>query len=356
MIKVLIVDDSPTIRLFLEYIFRQDSEIEVVGKLSDGKQAVQEIKKFNPDIITMDIDMPIMNGLEATRQIMASNPVPIIVITASTNARDVKISMEALAAGALSVIEKPKGGYNPENIGVTSKLIRIVKTYSKVKVVKRTTILHDRKATSSIPKEQELIHEIPSPDEWKSREYIAIGISTGGPEVLKKIIGQVTENFPYPILVVQHITDGFLEGMVSWLDSFTTAKVKIAAQGEIPGPGIIYFAPNNYNMGVVSNRINLIPRESGSLFCPSVQHLFYCLMKNYARQTIALLLTGMGNDGAAELKQLRDEGALTIAQDKKSSVVFGMPNEAIKLKGAKYVLNLEQISGMFSLMNSQKNS
>jgi len=353
MIKVLIVDDSPTVRLLLEFIFEQNSDIKVVGKLSNGKQAVEDIKKYNPDIITMDIDMPVMNGLEATRQIMSSNPIPIIVITAKNNASDVKISMEALAAGALTVIEKPKGLNIAKNVAITNKLIQVVKTYSQVKVIKRSSARHERTIAASAQQEKELICETPVSNEWKNRNYIAIGISTGGPDLLKKIFMSVSDKFPYPILVVQHITDGFLEGMVTWLNSFTNASVKIAVQGEFLHPGNIYFAPNNYNMGVVSNRISLQPREAEALFCPSVKHLFHSFLKPDASKTIALLLTGMGNDGAVELKQLRDNGALTIAQDKKSSVIFGMPNEAIKLNGAKYVLNSDQISKMFSLINGQ---
>lgn len=351
MIKVLIVEDSPTVSLYLEYIFSSDPDIEVVGKLSNGKMAVENIGKYKPDIITMDIDMPVMNGLEATRLIMSTNPVPIIIVTSSRNALKMNISMEALAAGALTVVQKPRGLNSLVDANRKDKMVKLVKTYSQVKVIKRKYTPAEK---PPLPHIMDLNQnkELPPVQELINRKYVAIGISTGGPEVLKKIFPFVTNRFPYPILVVQHITDGFLESMVAWLNNFTEATVKVAIHREVLLPGHIYFAPNRFHMGVLSNKIELRKDVKDSIFCPSVAYLFSSLILNHGNDTIAMLLTGMGSDGASELKLLREAGAVTIAQDKASSLVFGMPGEAIKMKGAKYILNPKQLTGIISDINT----
>ncbi len=345
MIKVLIVEDSRTVSQYLEYILSSDPEIEVIGNVANGKLAIEFVEKNKPDIISMDIDMPVMNGLEATRRIMATNPVPIIVVTASRNAFEISVSIEALVAGALTVIQKPVGMGHPNQDELIKKLLTMIKIYSQVKVVKRKIKPPKEIRTESITK-QKVKTKLPLINKLLNRKYVAIGISSGGPQVLIKIFSKISSNFPYPILVVQHITKGFLEGMVSWLDRLSKIPVHIASNNETMLPGHIYFAPDKYQMGVVDDVIELVKCENELRICPSTEYLFKSLLPNHSDETIALLLTGMGSDGAKELKSLKDAGAITIAQDEASSLVYGMPGKAVEYNGVDYLLNPDQISDM----------
>ncbi len=346
MIKVLIVEDSRVASQYLEYILSNEPGIEVVGNVSNGKLAVDFVKDKLPDIITMDIDMPVMNGLEATRKIMATTPVPIIVATVSRNAHNINTAIEAMAAGALSIIQKPFGIGHALESERTSKLITMVKVLSKVKVVTRR--YPDKKKilpkTGFNVKAQKYS---PPSGELTNRKQVAIGVSSGGPQVLLKIFSRLTRHFPYPVLVVQHITEGFLENMVNWLERVTSIPIHIASDNDHLLPGHVYFAPDNFQMSVTSNRIKLYKCEKRIAICPSVDFLFRSLAEYQGKDTIAILLTGMGCDGAKALKLLKDAGALTIAQDKESSLVHGMPGEAIKLGGAQYVQNPDQIVDLF---------
>lgn len=343
MIKVLIVEDSRTVSQYLEYILSSDPEIEVIGNVANGKLAVEFVEKNKPDIITMDIDMPVMNGLEATRRIMSTTPVPVIVVTASRNAYEVNISIEALAAGALTVIKKPVGFGHPNQDELITKLISMVKIYSQVKVVKRKIKPAEALQVEPYKNIEKFKTKTPPINKLLKRKYVAIGISSGGPQVLIKIFSKISEDFPYPILVVQHITQGFLEGMVSWLDRLCKIPIHTAQDKEKMLPGHIYFAPNKFQMGVNNDKIELQKCEEKLRICPSAEHLFNNLAKNNGKDTIAMLLTGMGTDGAQELKNLRDSGAITIAQDEESSLVFGMPGKAVELNGVEYLLNPDQI-------------
>lgn len=351
-VKVLIVDDSKTLSQFLEFVLKQDPEIEIIGKCENGKQAVEFVQQQKPDLITMDIDMPVMNGLEATRQIMSSNPVPIIVVTASRNAKDSHISMEALAAGALTVLEKPLGFSHPDSEARLNRITKLVKIYSQVKVIRRR---YSKQEVFQKPVQTAntlISSKIPKPNELSDKKILAIGVSTGGPEVLKQIIPVLSKDFPIPVLIVQHITAGFLEGMVSWLNSLSGISIKVAENKETMQPGNVYFAPDKHQMGVFGNQIVLKPCNEGTFICPSVSFLFQSLAVK-SNKAIAMLLTGMGNDGAKELKLIKDSGGLTIAQDKESSRIYGMPGEAVKLGAASYVLNINQISAV--LNEIQKN-
>lgn len=346
MIKVLIVEDSKVVSEYLEYTLNSDPKIQVIGNVSNGRKAIDFIKHNKPDLITMDIDMPIMDGLEATRIIMSTTPIPIIVVTASRNTREIKTTMEALAAGALSVIDKPVGFGHPNEKEKKDKLITMVKVLSEVKVVTRKTI--KAKQTQVKP----LVYNyLPSLKSFCNKKIVAIGISSGGPQVLKKIFSKITDQFPYPILVVQHITEGFLEGLVSWLNRLSMIPIHIATDVETILPGHIYFAPDHYHFQIVDFRIKLFDcsKISGHL-CPSVSCLFNNLAMNYGKNTIAMILTGMGSDGAKELKMLREAGAITIAQDKESSLVHGMPGEAIKMGAAEYIQNPDQIADLLYMI------
>jgi len=352
MIKVLIVDDSSVSSQYLEYILNNDPAIEVIGIAKNGELAIDFLKNHKPDIITMDIDMPVMNGLEATREIMSTTPIPIIVVTASRNSNDNKISMEALASGALSIIEKPSGIGHPNEAKATNKILTMVKIYSKVNVARKKPTQIKELVKSEISVAIPIV-DPPPLEKLVNRKYVAIGISSGGPQVLVKIFSKITENFPFPILVVQHITEGFLCGMVDWLGRTLSIPVQAAIQNENLIPGHIYFAPDGYRMGVKSNKIELQKRPKEKKILGTVDYLFQNLSEHYGKETIAMILTGMGSDGAKEIKSLRDTGALTIAQDEESCLVFGMPGEAI-IKGAiQYIQNPDQIANLLLDMENK---
>ncbi len=353
MIKILIVEDSVTVSRYLEFIFGNDPEIVIIGSVLNGKQAVDFVKKNKPDIISMDIDMPIMNGLEATKIIMSENPIPIIIATASRNAGNIHTSMEALAAGALSVIQKPYGIGHPLEATRTARLLSMIKTLSKVKVVTRK--YSKTKSIRKIASAKPAINDtMPPVTKLLNRKLVAIGISSGGPQVLAKIFSGISENFPYPILIVQHITEGFINSMVSWLNSILSIPVKVAAHNEMLLSGHIYFAPDKYQMGVKFNKIELRKCEPKTPICPSVKYLFNNLAQHSGKNTIAMILTGMGSDGSKEIKTLKNAGAFTIAQDEESSLVHGMPGEAIKNDGVDYVLNTNQIKDILAHIEKYK--
>ena len=339
MIKVLIVEDSRVASEYLKFILSNDPGIEVVGVVENGRQAVEFVRNNKPDLITMDIDMPVMNGLEATREIMSTTPVPIIVVTSSRNANEKQVSMEALSAGALSVIEKPYGGNHPKESSSTGKLLKMVKLMSEIKVV-----THRQQKLPSVQKSPLLKEKKQVKKNLQEACVLAIGISTGGPSVLKHIFSRLTPDFPLPIVVVQHITEGFLDGLVSWLTGITKIPIRIASHQEKMKPGVVYFAPDNKQLEVTDqDMFRLKLRDTATQICPSVSVLFKSIADVYQNRAIALLLTGMGNDGAQELKELRRKGALTIAQDKDSSMVFGMPGVALKLDAADLFMNPNEI-------------
>ena len=345
IIKVLIVDDSYTIRQYLNHIMDSAPGLEVVGVAKDGEEGVRLVKLKRPDIVTMDIHMPNMNGYEATQKIMAECPVPIVIVTSSWHPDDVKMTFRAMEAGALVALEKPPGPGHPRSKPLTAKLVQTIKTMSEVRVVRRSPRKRKPGGASTVGPEA-----VPAVVQQRI-EVVAIGASAGGPPVLKDILSALGREFSVPILIVQHIVAGFLEGMVAWLNDGAGLSVKIASDGEHIRRGVVYFAPEGRHMGVTpGGRIVFSegPLENGVR--PSVSHLFRSVTKAYGRRGAGVLLTGMGRDGAVELAGMREKGAVTIAQDKESCVVYGMPAEAIKLNGAVHILSPEKITGFLNSM------
>ncbi|HAO92717.1 MAG: chemotaxis response regulator protein-glutamate methylesterase [Deltaproteobacteria bacterium GWB2_55_19] len=347
MITVLIVDDSAVARQHLRHILESDPDIHVIGTAVDGEEAVELLKERTPDVITMDINMPGMNGHEATRAIMETNPVPIVIVSASYERSDVEKSFRAMEAGAVAILEKPAGSGHPDFESTSRELLKTVKLMSEVRVVRRWP--HGRRKEARSEAETSV----------KKPKLVAIGASTGGPPVIQTILSGLKPGFLAPVMIVQHISKGFIDGMTEWLSSETGLPIVIASDGETLKPGRIYFAPDGYHMGVASNgRVSLskAPPENG--IRPSVAHLFRSAIAAYGPDAVGILLTGMGKDGAMELKQMRDSGSLTIAQDKESSVIYGMPGEAVRLDGATLVLPPERIAARLASLigaNGQSN-
>lgn len=337
MIKVLVVDDSPIMQELIRNILNSDKCIDVIGVVNNGQEAIEFAQKNKPDIITMDVAMPIMDGFEATRIIMETNPLPIILITGLFNSKDIDRSFCAIQAGAVSIIEKPLGINHEDFYIIAQNIIDMVKLMSEVKVVKRKVAYKNIKANLS--------NYIRVDNALSDIKVVAIGVSTGGPPVLQTIFTKLPANIKVPILVVQHITPGFLEGLVDWLSKFSEYPIHIASQGEKVLPGHIYFAPDGFHMEIKrSGHIFLSNAEKENGLRPSVSTLFRSVANYYGKNSMAILLTGMGKDGALELKQLKDKGAITVAQDKETSVVYGMPGEAAKINAATYILSPEKIA------------
>ena len=344
MIKVLIVEDSPVSREFLVYILSSDPAIQVVGAVANGLEALEAVRQKKPDVITMDIHMPMMDGFEATRKIMETLPTPIVIVSASTSATEVASTFRAMEVGALAVISRPPGIGHPEHEAAARELIQTVKLMSEVRVVRRIPTA----AKGRAPGRPRIA---PSPILPTGIQVAAMGASTGGPPVLQKILSRLPQDLPFPMLIVQHISPGFVKGFGEWLAGASGFPVRIASQGELPLPGQAYIAPENFHIGIgIGPRIALSDHAPEDGLRPSVAHLFRSVAQVLGPAAVGVLLTGMGRDGAQELKTMKDKGAITIAQDEESSVVHGMPGEAIRLEAATYVLTPEGIADFLAAL------
>ena len=338
MIRVLIVEDSPVVQQFLEHVLSSDPGIQVIGIARNGEEAVEMAKQRTPHVITMDITMPRMNGLEATRRIMESCPAPIIVVSANWDAGEVETSFRAMEAGAVAVIAKPRGGADPECEREARELILTVKLMSEVKVVKRWMRRETAAADVKAPR-------IEAGRMRAEIEVVAIGASTGGPVPIQTIVSALPKQFPAPVFVVQHIASGFVSGFAEWLAGSSRLQVRVAVNEERVNAGLVYVAPDGYHMGIRDDRrISLNREEPENGIRPSISHLFRSVARVYGSRSVGILLSGMGKDGAEELKLMRDRGAVTFAQDESTCVVYGMPGEAARLGAALYMLPPDKIA------------
>lgn len=344
MINVLVVEDSRVIRDYLVFILETDPDIKVVGTADSGEAALEFMAGQRPDAILMDIHLPGIDGFETTRRIMSSNPVPIVVCTASTHLREMHTAMRALEAGALAVLKKPRGLADPDAEADSTAIISSIKLMSEIRVVRRwnrTPAAANRKTVVS---------------EFAPRDFaacgvsiVAIGASTGGPPVILQILSGLSTSFPVPILVVQHISAGFTTGFAEWLAAASGLPVHVAQGGEIPLSGHVYIAPDGHHLQVGPHgELQTTTDKPQHNLRPAVGVLFRSVAERFGSQAIGVLLTGMGRDGADELKLMADRGALTVAQDEDSCVVFGMPAEAIKLGAARFVLPPHKIAELLT--------
>lgn len=375
MITILVVDNSPESRELLCKIIRAAPDLKVVATASNGREATAAASLHKPNVIVMDTDMPVLDGYEATRIIMETQPVPIILLS-DPDGLSKADAAKAIEAGAVATIVKPVSAIHPGYKNHSRHLVRTIKVMSEVRMVKRwspggllstasqgsaaleTTDYSAAVAASAArpqtPPESAPDQRAKSPSRAstaasrKSRiRFVAIGASTGGPPALRTILSQIPADFPAAILIVQHIAPGFLDSMRSWLLETTGTNISIAIQGETPLPGHIYLAPDGLHMRVdAEGRIALTadPPENG--LRPSVSYLFRSMASYFPRDSVGVLLTGMGKDGADELQRMRSHGSVTIAQDEKSSVVHGMPGEAIRLQAAMHILAADEIAAM----------
>lgn len=325
MIEVLIVEDSRVTREYLERILQADPAIRVQGAAGSGEDALRFLESHRPDAILMDIHLPGIDGLETTRRIMGSCPAPIVVCTASSSLDEVDVAMRALEAGALAALRKPRGPADPRAEAEAAAIVATLKLMAEVKVVRRWS-------SAAAPSTAAAPAPAPLSPAGLDAAVIAIGASTGGPPVVVKLLSALATALPVPVLLVQHISPGFTEGFAEWLATSSGLPVHVARGGETPLPGHVYVAPDGRHL-LVGPGDQLVTARDVPLhgMRPSVGALFRSVASRYGRRAIGVLLSGMGTDGAEELKLMADQGALTIAQDEPSSVVFGMAAEAIRL-------------------------
>lgn len=337
-IRVLIVEDSRVIRELLVALVGGDPRLEVVAAVESAEEALGLLHRLSPDVISMDIRLPGMNGLEATERIMAERPTPIVVVSASVESEDLRIAMNALRAGALSVVEKPVGTSHADYEKLSRQLCSRLANMSEVKLVRRRGGSPRWRAGTEV---RPIRRPLP-----RRAHYRAVGVaaSTGGPKAIAELLGGLGPAFPLPILLVQHIGVPFVAGFVAWLDGVSSLNVVLARDGARPEPGTVYVAPGERHLELVSGRLRLTsgPLVSGQR--PSGTVLFQSMARDLADEALSVLLTGMGDDGARGLLEVRDAGGYTIAEDAATAVVYGMPRAAMELDAACESLRLEEIA------------
>lgn len=311
-IRVVIAEDSEAMRTTLETLLGADPRLEVIGSAKDGREAVALAKTLRPDVITMDVVMPYVDGVEATSFIMAEAPCRILMVSSYVDNRQVDLAFRAIAAGALEVVAKPTNS-RPEDLRVWARRVcDAITLMAEVPVITR----HRRTKLTT----------------GRLADAIGLVASTGGPPALAQILGALPPELPIPLLIAQHITEGFTGGLVRWLSNVSRLKISVAVDGAAPRPGHVYLSPDGLDLEIGSGGLMHTPRACES-YAPSGDRLLTSLARYYQRRSAGIVLTGMGDDGALGLLAIRDAGGFTLAQSQQSCIVFGMP-QACLMNGA----------------------
>lgn len=338
-IRVVVTEDSAVTRALLTAIVEKAPGFELVAAVSDGVAAVDTVRRLRPSIVTMDLHMPRLDGVEATRQIMRETPTPIVVVTASSEV-DGRLTYEALAAGALSVVARPVGPSDPRFAPRRDRLLAELRLMAGVSVVRRV-----ERSESRAPAQSRA--SAPPLEPWRPvrpARVVAIAASTGGPAALHRLLRDLPRDFDVPIVVVQHMSEGFIGGLARWLSDVAPGPVRIARDGDALAHGVVFLAPDGSHLRVAADgtvHLDAGPPIGGHR--PAATALFDSVAKAYGAGAIGIVLTGMGRDGAEGLVRLRATGAMTLAQDAASSAVFGMPGVAIEVGAVERVLSLEDL-------------
>jgi two-component system, chemotaxis family, protein-glutamate methylesterase/glutaminase len=343
VLRVLVVDDSEVARRLLVSVLAAADGLGVVGEAANGAEALALAGRLRPDVITMDVQMPGMDGLEATRRIMEQHPAPIVVVSGGHDPDDLAHSLRALDAGAVAALRKPGGPADPGFAAEAAELVRTVTLMAEVKVFRR------RPAPSPAPPPAGTSPARPAGDGTRPAprppaELVAVGASTGGPAALATVLRALPATTPVPILVVQHITAGFDAALTTWLDETTPLTVRLAADGQPLHAGQVLVAPAGRHLGLsAAGRVELRQDPPLSGHRPSATHLFASVARVFGSRAVGVVLTGMGSDGAAGLLALRRAGGTVLAQDQASCVVPGMPAAAVAADAVDEVVPLAEL-------------
>ena len=352
-IEVIVVDDSGVQRRFLRAAVEADGDFVVVGEARNGKEAVALVERLRPAAVLMDLDLPVMSGIEAIERIMSSTPTPILVYSAFVAGTNSDNAIEALSAGAVDVLAKP----GPDDTGTLDEyadaLRRKLRVAARVRVIThprgrlRNNGMAGQTPTLSGGVRRPLTAAVPTQADPSRGQVklVAIGASTGGPQALLTLLGELPADLSQAVLVVQHMAEGFIPGLASWLDGLVPLPVVVGESGRRLVPGTVTIAPSGGNLLVQDDRLRVmcVPPAPGQFHVPGIDATFESIARALGPDAIGVLLTGMGRDGAAGLLKMRERGALTLGQDEATSTVYGMPAAAAALGAVERQLPLEQI-------------
>jgi two-component system, chemotaxis family, protein-glutamate methylesterase/glutaminase len=338
LIRVLLAEDSPTVRHHLTQVINEMPGLKVVGEARDGAEAVELAEMLKPDVISMDIRMPRLDGLEATRRIMSQHPTPIVMVSALLD-EEIDLSFQALQAGALAVVPKPPARDKPTFSDQQRQLANTLTAMAGVRVVRRW---ERAPGLNSMGGTDPFIVSSDKP------EILAIGASAGGPGALISLLGNFPADMSIPVVIVQHMPDEFITGLSRWLGESTALPVRVATHEGLLKPGYVYVSPGNAHFTVAREGERLVAQllqERGDYrYQPSVDVLLDSVAAVCGVKSIGIILTGMGEDGAAGLLAMRQAGARTFAQDRASCTVYGMPAAAVERGGVEQVLPLDKLA------------
>ncbi|MEL6406227.1 MAG: chemotaxis-specific protein-glutamate methyltransferase CheB [Chloroflexota bacterium] len=344
-IRIVLAEDSPTVRRYLAMLIENTPDMRVVGEASNGAEAVQMVATLKPDVVSMDVNMPKVDGLEATRQIMAETPTPIVVVSGLLDI-DVQLSLQAIEAGALAVVGKPPHQHHVNFATAQHELLTTLRAMAGVKVISRRQyrVQEVSSAIQSTPKVTDT-----------QTALIAIGASTGGPSALMTLLRDLPATLAVPIVVVQHMPQEFIAGLVVWLDSITALDVRLAKHDMRLEAGTVTIALADTHLQITCQGELLKAQltEAGNLpsrYVPSVDVLFQSVADTLGKKSMGIILTGMGDDGARGLSAIRQVGGKTIAQDERSSTVFGMPKAAIAREAVQVIVPVSRLATQITKM------
>ena len=346
MIRVLIVDDSPVIRMVYKRMINAEDDMEVVGEARNGQEGVDMACELCPDLITMDIEMPEMNGFEATREIMDTCPAPIIVISTLIEG-EMMAAFNAIEAGALTALQKPHAPGHEDFEEEKAGLLASIRNMSSVNV-EGDRWFFDEEQTFEWPDDADI--------DTGSYEVLALGAATGGPQQLYLMLSGLDDSFPLPIIITQRFTEGFFSGLMEWFDENLTLSVSMAQHGELLLPGNVYFALDNHHLTVgrldgdlvALNDKQTVDEQGGH--CPSLNVMFASVAKTCGDKALAGILSGEGNDGAIGLLSVHEQGGYAFIQDEQSALVNEMPDAALVLNENIHVVKLDQMASHLTLI------
>ncbi|MRH42279.1 chemotaxis-specific protein-glutamate methyltransferase CheB [Aquibacillus halophilus] len=347
-IKVLVVDDSAFMRKVISDILNSSPEINVIGTAKNGEDALIKLKQLSPDVLTLDVEMPIMNGISTLNIIMREMPLPVIMLSSLTKEGTDK-TIQAMSLGAVDFITKPSGPISLDIEKVKGEIIDKVIAASKTSIHKYVT---KGAQLESKNKSTDFRFQNNSSSIGSSGAIVAIGTSTGGPRALQQVLTNLPEDFPAPIVVVQHMPPGFTKSLSNRLNTLSKIKIKEAVDGELLLKGTAYIAPGGYHLRVKESGKSLTAHVSQDLprngHQPSVDVLFESLVKQQMFQTYAVIMTGMGSDGTKGAKALKEvkSDTVIVAESEKSAIVYGMPQAVIKTNLVDYIEELDNISSL----------